>query len=87
MNRGSGCCRPTPYRLAIAPIFAFVNTQLLFTKTKISLPPLLQELGIAYSGVVQNIPIFPKIKKYKLLERITRLELATSTLARWRSTR
>ena len=38
---GSGCCRPMPYHLAIAP----------------------------------------------KLERITRLELATSTLARWRSTR
>ena len=41
LNWGSGCCRPTPYHLAIAPN----------------------------------------------MERITRLELATSTLARWRSTR
>ena len=41
LNWGSGCCRPMPYHLAIAP----------------------------------------------KLERITRLELATSTLARWRSTR
>ena len=39
----SGCCRPTPYHLAMSP--------------------------------------------YKKMERMTRLELATSTLARWRSTR
>ena len=56
LNRGSGCCRPTPYHLAIAPVFAFVNTQLLFTKTKNLLPPLLQELGIAYSEYRKNIP-------------------------------
>ena len=56
MNRGSGCCRPLPYHLAIAPLFAFVNTQLLFTKTKISAPASARA-GTAYSEYRKNIPV------------------------------
>ena len=56
LNRGSGCCRPLPYHLAIAPLFAFVNTQLLFTKTKMSAPASARA-GTAYSEYRKNIPV------------------------------
>ena len=83
MNRGSGCCRPLPYHLAIAPRFRFCEYATINHKNEKILPPLLQELV----QLIQNdLKIF-QYNQNKLLERITRLELATSTLARWRSTR
>ena len=42
-----------PYHLAIAPIFAFVNTQLLFTKTKSSAPTI-AEAWYSLFGITQK---------------------------------
>ena len=73
LNWGSGCCRPTPYHLAIAPnMRAPRNGASGRNRTNDTgiFSPLLYQLS--YRGI---------------MERITRLELATSTLARWRSTR
>ena len=48
----------------------------------------LQTLALPLGYITIKILLLQKITEAKLcLERITRLELATSTLARWRSTR
>ena len=83
LNRGSGCCRPLPYHLAIAPFFRFCEYATTNHKNEKLSAPAIAGAGTAYSAFTENIPVLPN----KLLERITRLELATSTLARWRSTR
>ena len=97
LNRGSRICSPMPYHLAMAPSSGDARSASLsaagqspsaksFASTPASLlsnPKLRFEfVGSGLSRSLYEL-LFCRTEK---MERATRLELATSTLARWRST-